>query len=136
LNDRQPIRGDEVSNPIQPLVTVNGIERFKANTLVSWLLDNGSKTMNDLARVECSDDDRQQFAQLIGYSLFGYCDLSYRDAQVVQVAESLRDKAFDNEKDSRIAYLEEQLDNLRTALREPMAELFDRHPDDLMELMP
>ncbi len=33
--------------------------------------------MNQLARMEFSDEDREQFAQLTGYSLSGFGDLDY-----------------------------------------------------------
>jgi hypothetical protein len=66
------------SEPNQPLVIdKHGAQRFRANALVNYLLDNGPFNMNDLAEVECSVADREQFAQLIGYSLSGYGELSY-----------------------------------------------------------
>ncbi|WP_250481788.1 hypothetical protein [Caballeronia sp. NCTM5] len=51
--------------------------RFKRNRLVEYLLDNGGIDMNKLATFKFSAEDRQQFAQLIGYSIDGYMDLSY-----------------------------------------------------------
>lgn len=42
---------------------------FKKNAIVEYLLDNGGISMNDIARKHFTDDDRQQFAQLIGYSV-------------------------------------------------------------------
>jgi hypothetical protein len=35
--------------------------------------------MNTLALMPFDDDDRRQFAQLIGYSVDGYLDLPYAD---------------------------------------------------------
>lgn len=64
-------------NPVQPLVNVNGIIRFKQNEIVKFLFDTGLFDMNIIARMNFSDDDREQFAQLIGYSLAGFGDLSY-----------------------------------------------------------
>lgn len=71
-------------HPIQPLYKcpVDGRLRFKPNALVQHLLDNGGLDMNALARVECSRDDRQHFAQLIGYSHQGYGTLSYASDRV------------------------------------------------------
>lgn len=67
-----------LDEPMQPVVTdTNGVQRFRANALVVYLLENGPFDMNALALVECSVDDRKQFAQLIGYSLSGYGGLSY-----------------------------------------------------------
>jgi hypothetical protein len=66
--------------PIQPLVKdQHGVDRFQGNTIVRYLLDNGGLDLNDLARIPFSNEDRQQFAQLIGYSLSGYGELSYVD---------------------------------------------------------
>lgn len=63
--------------PMQPIVMVNGIARFRENKLVRFLLDNGDIDMNRLAYVKCSREDRAQFAQLIGYSVSGYGGLDY-----------------------------------------------------------
>lgn len=65
-------------HPVQPLgLDKNGILRFKSNAIVRFLLDNGPFDMNKLAMMEFSDEDRVQFAQLIGYSLSGFEELSY-----------------------------------------------------------
>lgn len=67
----------------------NGVIRFRRNDIVRALLDTGKLNMNDLALRPFSDEDRRQFAQLIGYSISGYCDLSYvseADADAVDAA--------------------------------------------------
>ncbi len=68
-------------HPIQPVVVVDGVHRFKENKIVRFLLEDGPFDMNDLAIRACqgqfSDEDQEQFAQLIGYSVSGACDLSY-----------------------------------------------------------
>lgn len=65
-------------HPIQPLVeTASRIVRFKRNAIVCLLLDDGKFDMNDLAVRKFSAEDREQFAQLIGYSLSGFGELSY-----------------------------------------------------------
>jgi hypothetical protein len=69
-----------MKHPIQPLERdADGVLRFKQNEIVKYLLENGGFDLNDLARLPFSDEDRQQLAQLIGYSLDGYGDLSYVD---------------------------------------------------------
>jgi hypothetical protein len=69
---------NKVKNPIQPTVKdEHGRVRFKENKIVSFLLDNGGLDMNKLAVLDFTVDDREQFAQLIGYSLDGYGMLSY-----------------------------------------------------------
>jgi hypothetical protein len=63
-------------NPMQPLILQNCIVRFKRNAIVRHLLDEGGIDLNDLAAMEFSQTDREQFAQLIGYSVTGYHELS------------------------------------------------------------
>jgi len=68
-------------NPMQPFVlTESGVVRFKENAIVSALLDAASEgrkmDLNDIAVMEFSQDDRVQFAQLHGYSLGGFHELS------------------------------------------------------------
>lgn len=69
---------------LQPiLIDEHGVARFRANALVRYLLDNGGLDMNALAmfaiKTGVSKEDQQQFAQLIGYSVDGYADLSYAE---------------------------------------------------------
>lgn len=54
-----------------------GVARFKENAIVRFLLDDGPNSMNRLAIMPFTDEDREQFAQLIGYSVGGFSDLSY-----------------------------------------------------------
>ncbi|MBX3588755.1 MAG: hypothetical protein KF796_19155 [Ramlibacter sp.] len=71
------------AHPTQPTVLINGVLRFKSNAIVRHLRAHSSIDMNDLAKLSFSDEDRRQFAQLIGYSVSGYQDLDYvqRDPQ-------------------------------------------------------
>lgn len=69
-------------NPMQPLVKdQHGTVRFKGNAIVEYLLEcarvGKSADLNHIARLDFTQDDRCQFAQLIGYSLSGYHELSY-----------------------------------------------------------
>jgi hypothetical protein len=64
-------------HPMQPLVMDGNVVRFKANAIVRLLLDTGKLNMNDLALIQFPAEDREQFAQLIGYSVSGYGELSY-----------------------------------------------------------
>jgi hypothetical protein len=56
---------------------VNGVKRFKSNAIVRWLLDDGPFDLNRIAVRGFDVEDQRQFAQLIGYSVSGYQDLSY-----------------------------------------------------------
>lgn len=67
-----------MKNLMQPFVVdPGGVVRFRGNALVRYLLDHGGLNLNDLSRVPASQDDQEQFAQLIGYSLCGFHELSY-----------------------------------------------------------
>jgi hypothetical protein len=74
-------------HPIQPLEhDENGVIRFKANAIVKHLLDAGGIDLNQLARMEFAREDREQFAQLIGYSLSGFSGLDYVSAETLAAA--------------------------------------------------
>jgi hypothetical protein len=72
---------DTATGMTQPIkLYPNGVVRFKSNELVDALFEHGCKTglsMNELFDMNFTNEDRMQFAQLLGYSVFGYCDLSY-----------------------------------------------------------
>lgn len=63
----------------QEIVWVNGVLRFRMNELVNRLVEEAGngKGLNYIAGLEASIEDRAQLAQLIGYSVSGYGDLSY-----------------------------------------------------------
>lgn len=126
--------GEIPSNPVQPLVIDDqGVKRFKANAIVTYLLDSHpSETMNTIALGGYTADDRRQFAQLIGYSHNGYGELSYANDCTYEVADEGVFTPLE-EAQRRIDFLENELHNLREALAEPMARLFGKHPDELKD---
>lgn len=67
--------------PIQPVHRdPNGVVRFVPNAIVRFLIDWATPRgidMNALALMPFDAADREQFAQLIGYSVSGFGDLSY-----------------------------------------------------------
>lgn len=75
------MRSPQAVHPTQPLIVDGrGVLRFKRNRIVEVLLASGQLDMNALAAMEFSDEDRVQFAQLIGYSLSGFSELPYVSA--------------------------------------------------------
>jgi len=75
-------------HPMQPVVLdQDKVARFKKNKIVEFLLDAGKFNMNDLAMMNFTKEDRSQFAQLIGYSVSGFGDLSYADKEHVKTAD-------------------------------------------------
>ena len=68
-----------------------GIARFKENKIVKVLLDMGPLDMNKLAVLPFTQEDREQFAQLIGYSVSGFGELSYASSGAVKRADMKAD---------------------------------------------
>lgn len=78
-----------MQHPVQPLIKDNDrILRFKQNAIVRYLLDAGPFDLNHLAIIPFSQEDKEQFAQLIGYSLSGFGNLSYVSDETYNRAES------------------------------------------------
>ena len=79
-----------MKHPIQPLsLDPHNVVRFKPNAIVRYLLDAGPFDMNNLALLPFTDDDRGQFAQLIGYSLSGFGELDYVSDATYEAAEKM-----------------------------------------------
>ena len=69
----------KTKHPMQPLVVdAHNVVRFKPNAIVLALLDSNTVLdLNKIATMDFSVEDRNQLAQLIGYSVSGWGDLSY-----------------------------------------------------------
>lgn len=68
----------DAKHPVQPVIVASdGVHRFKKNAIVERLLEAGPFDLNAIARMGFSREDHEQLAQLIGYSVCGFCDLSY-----------------------------------------------------------
>jgi hypothetical protein len=124
-----------MKHPIQPIAPdAQGVLRFKENAIVRHLLDWAKPRgmgLNEIAAMEFSQDDQEQFWQLIGYSLRGYGDLSFISDETYNAARVMVDEGPTDSRDARIAALEHELFMVRSALREPIARLYGIHPDDL-----
>lgn len=83
-------------HPVQPVgITKDGVRRCKPNAIVQFLLDDGPNDMNRLARIPFSQEDREQFAQLIGYSISGLSELSYISQETLERIESQEDQIIE-----------------------------------------
>lgn len=120
-------------HPMQPTgEDQRGTIRFKPNKIVNDMLSFATARGFGLNEIACRDysvEDREQFAQLIGYSLSGYGELSYVRDDTYMKAEAMRTAT--DERDAELRALREVVARLRSGLRKPVAELFGIHPDDL-----
>lgn len=120
-----------MKHPIQPLLTdESGVKRFKANEIVRYLLDEGGIDLNSIAVKDFSREDREQFAQLIGYSWSGACDLSYMSDEVLDAARAM-EKNDITEDEARADAIRTRLEDFKESVRDGVAELFGVHPADL-----
>lgn len=80
-----------MTNPMQPIwLDKSGVARFKENQVVRYFLNEGGLTLNDLAREgdRFTQDDKEQFMQLIGYSVSGFGDLDFVSDETYDKAEA------------------------------------------------
>lgn len=108
--------------------------RFKANAVVARLLNVAyaqGVNLNTMASWSCDREDFEQFAQLIGYSVHGFCDLYYVSEDTKRTVLAMADNPTVDPAQAEAAALREMLDTLREQLREPIADLYNIHPDDL-----
>ena len=118
-------------HPIQPLAfDEHGVLRFKENKIVSHLIDHGSIDLNQIAVMDFDKEDREQLAQLIGYSLSGFGDLGYVSDETFNAAVIMHERGVTAD-EARSIQREEVINMLKEKLREPIAELYGIHPDDL-----
>lgn len=117
--------------PMQPLYKDDhGTIRFRENKIVQYLKDNGGIDMNHLAVQGFPQEDREQFAQLIGYSLSGFSELGYVRNDTYDAACKMSEDGL-TEEEARIRSLEETLKEIRKHARELACSAFGIHPDDL-----
>jgi hypothetical protein len=132
MKTKKPQTKGEARHPLQPVVVdEGGVRRFKGNAIVKFLLDQGPFDMNKIALLAASQEDREQFAQLIGYSVSGFSELSYVSDEAVATAAIMRSDPTRLELQARNEALRAQLRRARLGLRLGVADLFGMHPDDL-----
>ena len=88
---------DTTKHPIQPIVfDEDNVARFKENKIVRFLLNAGPFDMNKLADLPFPKDDRQHFAQLIGYSIDGFGEISYAPPDLVTISDAKVEKILND----------------------------------------
>ncbi len=116
---------DGIIMPLQPIREY----RFVPNRIVEKLLESAPIDLNDIAKMDFTEQERMQFAQLIGYSLNGFSELSYVDDETYGAAEKSSEGKVESE--ARNTELREQLDEIRKGLKIASVAAFRIHPDDL-----
>jgi len=87
--------GKKKQHPMQKLVIVDDVVRFRKNLLVEYLLSAGPFDLNHLSCLpNIPKEDWEQFAQLIGYSVSGFGSLSYATDEVVAKSDAKADKLW------------------------------------------
>jgi len=122
-----------MKHPMQKIVMVSNVHRFVQNSIVRHLLEVSTNLgfgLNELAIVDFSQDDWEQFYQLIGYSLSGYSELSKVSEESYLMAEALS-QSDEPAETIQLRVLSDRMRDLKEALRGPIAELYGIHPDDL-----
>lgn len=81
-------------HPMQPIwFDEQGTTRFKKNRIVDTLLwTHPTVDMNTILSGNFCIYDRNQFAQLVGYSVSGFGGLSFADAAIVEEADAIADQ--------------------------------------------
>lgn len=75
-------------HPMQPVEWApDNVIRFRPNEIVKYLLAVGSMDLNKLALLPFTNEDREQFAQLLGYSITGFSELDYVSDDVFHAAD-------------------------------------------------
>lgn len=69
-----------------------GVIRFRSNKIIVDLFMRGALDLNMIARAGYDEEDRMQLAQLIGYSVSGYGDLTYVSRKSVRKADKRAEK--------------------------------------------
>lgn len=115
---------------MQPIVlNEKGVPQFQPNEAINRLFDAHAVYAATLLEAEdFSEDDRQQFAQLIGYTVQAYCKLPFASAEVA--AEAQRKGALLVRAAAEAARLKRFRED-RAAMPERNAHLFDLHKSGL-----
>ncbi len=94
---------NEHKHPMQPIdFDEHGVIRFKQNAIIAWLFETGKLNLNEIAIMTSRGmfpvEDEVQIAQLLGYSVSGFGDLSYVPSEVVAEADAQADKLSNSKK--------------------------------------
>ena len=118
----------KLRNPVQPLYkTDSGVVRFKPNTIIDYLFNSGALDLNKIAAMPFTQDDREQLAQLLGYSLSGFGTLSYVTDETYSLAAM---QSSTTEENDRNAILRKQLKDFKNEARLALSTLTELLDND------
>ena len=110
-------------HPMQPIYADgHGVQRFKPNAIVDYMATKIG--LNELHIMPFTNEDHDQLAQLIGYSVSGYGDLSYVNPLNVAAADHLAANGG-TELDARLVAAEQKTAEYRKALSDIQAVLYN-----------
>lgn len=114
--------------PQQPIyLDEDNVARFRANKIVEYIRKHYGVNLNDLHRaipVDGAREDWEQFAQLIGYSVSGFGELSYVSDESYQTAIRRLREPGKTEQEARIEHLQDVIEQVRDSLRDGVRALF------------
>ncbi len=64
-------------HPLQPIEISDRTPRFRQNDIVVHLVSLHPEVLDSLDSSAFSSEDKMQLAQLLGYSVGGFCELSF-----------------------------------------------------------
>lgn len=83
----------KTNHPVQPVIQdEHGVLRYKKNGIVDFLLRESKWTLNDLAPMDFTQEDWEQFSQLTGYSVCGMNDLGHTTDRVAAIGAKRSEK--------------------------------------------
>lgn len=114
----------------QIILYEDGIARFKENKIISFIFIYGQWNLKRIASLEFSDEDRSQFAQLIGYRVSDYGKLSYVSDELIERAD-VRVEQLVNKMEKKMSY---NITNWKVKILEtliiPVNSLFKHERED------
>jgi hypothetical protein len=85
-----------MTHPQQPIILGDDeVIRFKSNKIIEYLFNSGKLSLNELAMMDFSDEDRIQISQLLGYSVSGFGSLSYVPHEMALECDEEADRIYD-----------------------------------------
>lgn len=122
-----------MKHPIQKIYTSDTkVVRFQPNEIVRHILDKQDINLNDISSLDFNNEDRSQFAQLIGYSVSGWSELPYVSADECKIVDQKQQALSISDLEAENKSLRKQLITLRILFAKPMAELYDICEEDLI----